>query len=145
MENKNLLKQPLPNELYGVFIYWVSIIAAVLCIVAPVIALAFPERNVLDPQFLFSTIWEGASPAEVWETAGAGFPGGHFWFSNLSKGDGLIQFGVVIGGVCAGFGLIGAAFGYLKEKPRSTGWAIVCLVICLFIALSALGIYTQAE
>lgn len=145
MENKNLLKQPLPNELYGAWIYWVSIVAAVICIVAPVIALAFPSQNVLDPQFLFSTIWEGAKPLEVWETAGTGFPGGHFWINNLTKGDGLIQLGIVLGGICAGFGLIGAAIGYLKEKPRSIGWAIVSVVICLFIALSALGVYTQAE
>jgi len=145
LDNNKLLKQPLPNRLYGNIIYWVSIIAAIICIIAPVISLAFPDRNVLDPQFLFSTIWEGAKPAEVWEAAGNGFPGGHFWLNNLTYGDGLIQFGIVVGGSCAGFSLIGAAIGYLRQKPRSPGWALAALVICVFILLSAIGVYSQAE
>ncbi|MBN1644266.1 MAG: hypothetical protein JW856_05565 [Dehalococcoidales bacterium] len=145
MENKDSLKQPLPNRLYGTIIYWVSIIAAIICIVAPVIALAFPESNVLSPQYLFSTIWQGAKPAEVWATVGNGFPGGHFWINSLGSGDGLIQMGIVLGGFCAGLALLGAAVGYLKQKPRNFTWALLSVVITVFILLSAIGIYTQAE
>ena len=145
MENKDSLEQPLPNRLYGTIIYWISITAAVICIIAPVIALAFPERNAVSPQYLFSTIWQGAKPAEVWETTGDGFPGGHFWIHSLSSGDGLIQLGIVLGGACAGFALLGAAIGYIKQKPRNVGWALLSVVIIIFILLSALGIYTQAE
>jgi hypothetical protein len=145
LENNKSIDQPLANRVYGTIIYWTSIIAAIICILAPVIALAFPERNVLDPQYLFSSIWEGAKPEVVWNAAGEGFPGGHFWINNLTYGDGFMQFGIVIGGACAGFALLGAAIGYLKQKPRNFGWALLSIVICLFIVLAAIGIYKQVD
>jgi hypothetical protein len=118
-------------------------VAGIICIVAPVLSIAFRQRNLLDPQFLFSTIWQGANPDKVWQTAGSGFPGGHFWINHLAYGDGLIQLGVVLAGSSAGLALLGTAIAFLKQKPRSYGWALLSLVICILIFLSAIGLYTQ--
>jgi len=145
MEENRHLKQPLPHRVYGEFVYWLSIIAAMICTLAPVIAFAFPRRNVMNPHFLFSAIWEGAKPEAVWQKTAGGFPGGHFWLTNLAYGDGLIQLGLVLGCSCAGVGLLGAAIAYLSQKPRSYGWALASLVLATFVALATLGIYQQAE
>ena len=143
MENRNI-EQPLANLVYSRIIYTLSIVAAVICTLAPILAIALPERNILNPQFLFSSIWKGASPGTVWHTAGSGFPGGHFWLNHITFGDGIIQFGVALAGSCAGIALLGAAIAYLKQKPRNYFWVLVSLVICAMIFLAAVGIYTQA-
>ena len=72
---------------------------------------------------------------------GGGFPGGHFWLHNLNTWDGFTQLGIVIGCSCAFLALLGVSIAYLREKPRSYGWALVSLCIALLVLLSALGIY----
>jgi hypothetical protein len=146
MENShNKIVQPLANRVYGIIMYWLSIVAAVICIFAPVLSVAFPENNVLDPQFLFSTIWEGAKPDTVWQAANSGFPGGHFWMNHMTYGDGITQFGIVLGGCCAGVALFGTAIAYLKQKPKSYGWALLSIIISMMVFLAAIGIYRQVE
>ena len=142
MKNNKSIKQPQANNIYGQIIYWLAIVAAVVCIIGPVMILAFPENNVLNPQHVFTSIWEGSNPAGVWQNEGATFPGAHFWFNHLNRGDGLTQIGIVLGGVCAGFALLGAAIGYLRGKPRSYGWAVLCILTCIMIILAAMGIYS---
>ena len=139
--NRNQVQLPLSYRVYGVIIYWISIIAALICTLAPIVAIAFPNRNLLNPEFLFSTIWQGEKPEAVWQTVGGGFPGGHFWIHNLTYGDGIIQFGLVLGCSCAGIALLGTAISYIMEKPRSYGWAVVTFLVATMVFLSAVGIY----
>lgn len=145
MEEKTNVTQPLPQRVYGVVVYWLSIIAAMICTLAPVVAIAFPSRNVMSPHFLFSTIWQGEKPEAVWQEVAGGFPGGHFWLSNLSFGDGLVQLGLVLGCCCAGVGLLATTVAYLIHRPRSYGWALASLFIAALVTLAALGIYQQTE
>ncbi len=142
--SKPEIPQPLPQVAYGRLAYWLSITAALICTLAPIIVIALPERNVLDPHFLFSAIWEGKNPEAVWQAGGQGFAGGHFWLSNFSSGDALVQAGIVLGCCSAGFGLLAAAVAFLKVRPRAYGWAAAALVIVIFIALAAVGIYQQS-
>jgi hypothetical protein len=137
-------QMPRAQRLYGAVVYWLCIVATVLCTVGPVLSLLFPERNVLNPYYLFSTIWKGAKPAEVWEQVAGGFPGGHFWVNNLASFDGLIQLGLVVGCACTFFALIPTAVSYLRGKPREVGWAIVAIVIVVQVVLAAVGIYSAA-
>jgi hypothetical protein len=139
----NHKEQPLANRVYGSLIYWLAIAAAVICILAPLLTMAFPQRNVLDPQFLFSTIWQGAKPEVVWQTASGGFPGGHFWVNHLLYGDGIMQFGIVLGSSAAGIALLGAVIAFLRQKPKDYFWVSLSLIICIMIFLAAIGIYTQ--
>jgi len=134
-------KISLPQIVYGKFIYWFSIVAAMICTIGPVIVMAFPDNNVMNPHYLFPTIWEGKNAEAVWQEVGGGFPGGHFWLHNLTSGDGFTQFGLVVGCICAFLALIATATAYLREKPRAYGWALISLWVALLVILSALGIY----
>jgi hypothetical protein len=64
------------QRLYGEIVYWVTIVAALLCLVGPLVAMANVERNVLNPHYLFAAIFDGKSPEEVWKAGGGEFPGG---------------------------------------------------------------------
>lgn len=134
-------KVSLPQIVYGELIYWFSIIAAIICTIGPVIVISFPGNNGMNPHYLFSAIWESKNPEAVWQEAGGGFPGGHFWLHNLTAGDGFTQFGLVIGCACASVALVGTAIAYLREKHRGYGWALISLWVALLVILSALGIY----
>jgi hypothetical protein len=141
---KTEIPQPVPQVIYGKFVYWLSLTAALICTFAPIIVIAFPNKNILDPHFLFSSIWAGKKPEAIWQAGSKGFPGGHFWLHNLSSGDALVQMGIVLGCCCAGIGLLAASVAFLKERPRSYGWAIAALVIAAFVALATIGVYQQS-
>jgi len=140
-ETKNFFTQSRPQIVYGSCTYWLSIVAAMICAIGPVIAVAFQYKNIMDSHYLFYSIWVGKTAEAVWQEVGGGFPGGHFWIHNLTGGDGFIQFGVVLGCSCAFVALIGTAIAFLREKPRDTGWALLSLWVASLVILSALGIY----
>ena len=134
--------RPHPAQcVYGVVVYWLCIAASLVCIVGPVCAIAFPGNTVANPHFLFSAIWRGLTPDQVWESVSNGFPGGHFWIRNLGTGDGLTQFGLVLGCLSAGISLLGAGITYLAVRPRSWGWGCVCFFAAAMVFLSMAGIY----
>lgn len=130
----------LPRKMYGYIVYWGCNVATILCIIGPVIAIAYVDNNVLNPHYLFPAIWEGKTVTEVWQEAGDGFPGGHFWLNNLTLGDGITQLGIVIGCGIAGFAMIFTAIAFLWEKPRSPGWALISLWVGIMIFLAATGV-----
>ena len=134
-------KIPLSQIVYGRCIYWLCITAAVICTIGPVVAIAFLDNNFMNPHYLFPAIWEGKSPEMIWLQVGKGFPGGNFWLHNLNTGDGLIQFGLVIGCSCASVALMATAIAYFREKPRAYGWALLSLWLAAMIILSAMGTY----
>jgi len=134
-------KIPLAQIVYGGIVYWLCIIAAFICTMGSVLAIAFPDKNFMNPHYLFFSIWEGNSPEAVWQQVGGGFPGGHFWLNNLNTWDGVTQFGLVVGCACAFLALLGTSIAFLREKPRSYGWASVSLLIALMVILSAVGVY----
>lgn len=140
-KTKSSFTQSSPQLIYGVCTYWLSIVAAMICVVGPVIAVAFPDHNHMNPYYLFYSIWQGKTAGAVWQEVGGGFTGGHFWLNSLTTGDGFIQFGLELGCFCACVGLIGAAIAYLRGKPRAYGWALVSVGVALVIVLSALGVY----
>ena len=126
--------------IYGEVMYWLCIIAAAICTIGPVISLWFVDNNVLNPHFVLAALWEGKSAEDIWNTAGGGFPGGHFFLQNITKGDGLTQFGVALGSIAALPALFMAGIAYLKEKPRNYLYAALSLWVMLLIAFAAAGI-----
>ena len=133
-------KIPLAQIVFGDFIYWLAIVAAIMCTIGPVISMLFVSDNVLNPHYLFETIWDGKDADAVWEEVGGGFPGGHFWAQNLTSGDGFTQLGLVIGCASAIPALLGCAIVYLWKKPRVYGWALVSLWVIALVLISLLGI-----
>jgi len=134
-------KIALPQIVYGKTVYWLSILTALLCTLGMTLAMVFPDKNFMDPRYLFFSIWAGNSPEAVWEQVGGGFPGGHFWLHNLNTWDGFTQFGLVIGCSCAFVALLATSVAYLHGEHRSYGWAVVSLFVASLVLLSALGIY----
>ena len=132
---------PKPQIVYGTVIYWLCIAAAFVCTIAPVLAILLPSSNLLDPHYLFYSIWQGSSPSEIWKEMSGGYPGAHFWLGRLGQPDALIQLGLVAGCSCSGLALLAAVPAFLRQKPRQIGWALIALVITIQIVLSVLGIY----
>jgi len=135
-------KVPLSQLVYGQIVYWLSIIAALICAIGLALSIGFPDDNLLKPQYLFGAIWKGGSdPLAVWREVGGGFPGGNFWINNLNTWDGFMAFGFAIGCSSAGIGLLAAIILFFREKPRSYKWALLSAFVASLIFLSAVGIY----
>ena len=123
---------------YGEIIYWITILAAIICMIGPVISMVSVENNVMNPHFLFSAIFEGKNAETIWEEVGSGFPGGHFYLTHLNSGDGFTQFGLVLGCSSAFWGLLAVAFVYFRKKNYL--YMGLALWVTALVCLSALGI-----
>jgi hypothetical protein len=55
--------------IYGNVTYWVCVAATLLCTVGPVICIANPENNTMNPHLLFQSIWEGKTPDQISQSA----------------------------------------------------------------------------
>jgi len=131
-------KMPRAQIVYGEIVYWVTILACLICTIGPLISIASPENNVLNPHYLFASIFQGNNARTVWQEVGGGFPGGHFYLSNLTKGDGFTQLGLALGCSVAVWGLLAAAVSYFRERIYI--YVILALWVGALVSLSMLGI-----
>jgi hypothetical protein len=131
-------KMPRANTVYGAIVYWITIISCLICMVGPVISVAFPENNALNPYKLFNAIFEGKNAQQVWQEVGGEFPGGHFYLKNFTYGDGFTQFGLALGCSVALWALIATAIAYSKEKIYL--YAGLAVWVSIMVALSMVGI-----
>jgi len=109
--------------------------------VGPVISVAFPDKNVMNPYKLFNAIFQGKDAATIWQEVGGGFPGGHFYLKHLSFGDAITQAGIAFGCSVALWGLLASAVVYVKEKNHI--YVILALWVSLLVALSMIGIVSS--
>jgi len=134
-------KMPLSQCVFGESVYWLCVVAAIVCMIGPVIALVSVDGNVGNPHFLFASIFDGNTAEVVWEEVAGEFPGGHFWQSNLVAGDGFTQLGLAIGCASAMPALIITALVFaFKKKERSFIWVFFSLVIAALVTISVLGV-----
>ncbi len=131
-------KMPRANTVYGSIVYWITIISCLICMVGPVISVAFPENNALNPYKLFNAIFEGKNAQQVWQEVGGEYPGGHFYLKNLTYGDGFTQFGLALGCSVALWALIATAIAYSKDRIYL--YAGLALWVAAMVALSMVGI-----
>ena len=129
---------PKAQIVYGAIVYWITIISCIICMVGPVISVANPEKNILNPYKLFNAIFQGKDTQTVWQEVGGGFPGGHFYLKNLTHGDGFTQFGLALGCSVALWALIVAAVAYVREKVYL--YVILALWVAGMVALSMIGV-----
>ncbi len=129
---------PRAQIIYGEIVYWVTIVAAIICMIGPVISMVSVENNVMNPHYLFSSIFEGKNTETIWQEVGGGFPGGHFYLTNFTSGDGFTQFGLALGCSVALWALLAAAIAYLAEKTYL--YVFMSLWVGLLIFLSMIGI-----
>ena len=90
-------KIQLSQIVFGDIIYWLTVTAAIFCMVGPVLAFLSMDSNVLNPHHLFANIWSGMEPGAIWAAAGEANGGEHQWIYSLTAGDGIIQLGLIIG------------------------------------------------
>ena len=138
MSAQDTPKMPRAQTTYGVIVYWVTIIACLICMVGPVISVASPENNVLNPYKLFNAIFQGKDAQTVWQEVGGEFPGGHFYLKNFTYGDGFTQFGLALGCSVALWALIASAVAYAADKIYL--YVILALWVAAMVALSMIGI-----
>ncbi len=131
-------KMPRANTVYGAIVYWITIISCLICMVGPVISVAFPENNALNPYKLFNAIFEGKNAQQVWQEVGGEYPGGHFYLKNFTYGDGFTQFGLALGCSVALWALIATAVAYSKDRIYL--YAGLALWVAFMVALSMIGI-----
>ncbi len=138
MNTDNTPKIPRVQNIYGSIVYWVTIGACIICMIGPVISVANPEKNVLNPYKLFNAIFEGKDPQTIWQEVGGGFPGGHFYLKYFTYGDGFTQFGLALGCSVALWALIVSAFAYASEKIYL--YVFLSLWVSAMVALAMIGI-----
>jgi len=139
MNAEEIPQMPRAQIIYGEIIYWTTIVAAIICMIGPVISIAAPENNVLNPYYLFNAIFDGREADEIWSEIGGGeITGGHFYLKHITFGDGFTQFGLALGCGCALWGLLAAAMAYLKEKNFI--YVVLAIWVAALILLSMLGI-----
>jgi hypothetical protein len=131
-------KMPRAQTVYGSIVYWITILSCLICMVGPVISVANPENNVLNPYKLFNAIFEGKSAQTVWQEVGGEFPGGHFYLKKFFYGDGFTQFGLALGCSVALWALIAAAVAYSSDRIYL--YVGLALWVSALVALSMIGI-----
>ena len=131
-------KMPRAQIIYGSIVYWITILSCLICMVGPVISVASPDNNVLNPYKLFNAIFEGKDAQTIWQEVGGEFPGGHFYLKNLTYGDGFTQLGLALGCSVALWALIVVAVAYARERIYI--YAILSLWVAGLVALSMIGV-----
>ena len=136
-------KTAVSQLVFGETIYWLCVLSAIVCTIGPVIAILLVDSNIMNPHFLFASIFEGNTAEVIWKEVGGGFPGGHFWKDNLFTGDGFTQFGLAIGCASALPALVATALVYaFHKKERAFVWVFFSLAIAVLCAVSALGLFS---
>ncbi len=132
-------KMPRAQTSYGTIVYWITILSCILCTIGPVISVAYPDNNVLNPYKLFNAIFEGKDAQTVWKEVGGEFPGGHFYLRNFFYGDGFTQFGLALGCSVALYALIASAVAYASDKIYL--YVGLSIWVAAMVALSMVGIF----
>ena len=130
---------------YGKVVHWITIISCLISLIAPVLILMFPDKNLLNPSLIFNAIFEGKRSAEIWEAAGVPFRTGDFWklfFSSLFTPDGFATFGLALGCSATLWGIIPAIWQFFKKKEYF--YVCVSLFVMALIALAMSGIVNMA-
>lgn len=136
MENPEIKRSQI---IFGDIVYWLTIVAAIICMIGPVIAFVSMDSNIINPHYLFADMWSGMEYEAIIETAGETEASGHYWINNLHTGDGFTQLGLVIGCAVAIPAMLAAAVIY-AFKEKSLLWAIGALWIAGLVTVSVLGI-----
>ncbi len=122
---------------FGELVHWLTIGASVLALLAVPLALAWPARNLLNPNRILAAVWSGRTPADIWAAADGGFPGAHFYLRHPTLGDGLAQLTVELGCSIVLLAMVPTALSYLHQ--RLYFYAGLCGVICLLVVVPMLG------
>jgi hypothetical protein len=138
-EHHNPVEIPRSGVVYGDIIYWTTIAGAFLAIAGSIVTFVTTD-NYIDPNYLLSSIWEGKGVEAIWGGAeGVGVPpDGHWYLDQITTGNGLTMFGLVLGVFSVIPGLLGASWILLTREglPLYAGLALVAALITLFAMIA---------
>jgi len=126
---------------FGLVYHWVIIVSCLVSLITPVFILLFPDSNIMNPNIVFSAVFEGKRASEIWEAAGADFNAVGFWkllAGNILSPDGFAMFGITLGCSVALWALVPAACRFIAK--RNWFYAAVCFFIMALMALAMSGI-----
>jgi hypothetical protein len=129
---------PAAHYAYGRVIYAFSMASAFVCTIGLYLAVAFPERNRLDPRHLFAGLWKGQAPAELW-AADRGFSRTYLGTARPLYGDSLIQWGMLLGAGGVGLAFLAASLVYLRRDRREPLWSFLCFISALLVLAALAG------
>jgi hypothetical protein len=136
-EQKQKIKPPMTGVVYGEIVYWGTLLASALGLVAAIIAF-LTKSNVMSPSYVISMIWKEKSPADIWNGAVGSLPNGHWYLSKLSTGDGLSTLALALGVFVVVPGMLCSA--YLLYKEKKVFFATLALVSAIITVASMVGI-----
>jgi hypothetical protein len=56
-------KVPRSQSVFGALVYWITVLAAVMCILGPLVAFIALDDNIINPHYEMSNIFEGMKPS----------------------------------------------------------------------------------
>ena len=130
---------------YGVVAHWVSFASCIIALIAPVLILMFPGRNMSNPNLIFGALFEGHRPSEIWAAAGVPFESNGFWklfLENFFTPDGFAILSVALGCSVTLWALIPSAWQFAKKKEYF--YVCVSLFVMGLITLAMSGIVNMA-
>jgi len=114
---------------YGESVYWLTFISCIIAMIGSVIAFV-TKSNLASPSYWITSVWQGQSIEQIWSGVVNNIPQGHWYLSNLLKGDGLQAFGLSIAFFSISVGLTAAAVILFKKKSMVFGiFALIALAV----------------
>jgi multisubunit Na+/H+ antiporter MnhB subunit len=126
---------------YGKAVHWITIASCLISLLAMVLILLFPGRNILNPIVVFDAIFKGKKPDEIWNAAGVHFKYGDFWklfIKGLFTPDGLATFGVTLGCSVTLWALIPTVWQFKKKKEYFYVFVSIFIMALIILAMSGL-------
>lgn len=62
MTNMELPAIPRSQSIFGFLVYWITIVAAIICILGPLVAFTDLDANIINPHYEMSNIFDGMKP-----------------------------------------------------------------------------------
>lgn len=62
MTNMELPTIPRSQAIFGFLVYWITVVAAIICIIGPLVAFTDLDANIVNPHYEMSNIFEGMKP-----------------------------------------------------------------------------------
>ena len=137
MNEETIPKPPVTSIVFGLVIYWVTIVGSIIVVIGSIIAF-ITKANYVPPSHWFTSLWQGNSTGEIWERTASSTPVGHWYMSQLATGDGLAALGISIGVSAVTITLLISAIMLFRLKSMLYG--TLALVAAIIIVIATLGL-----
>ena len=124
-------------RIYGEIVYWCTIVASILVIISTTCAF-LGMYGLVDPAYLFSSIWNGKEATEIWLNSTGQLPGAHWYLYQLWNADSSAMLGIVLGILSVVPASFAAAVIFFKQGQNIFG--VMGILTGMLILLPCLGL-----